>query len=525
MLDVQLFGLNPRWHHLMNLLFHIVDVLLLFFVLHRMTKAPWKSAFVAALFALHPLHVESVAWAAERKDVLSALFWMLSLIAYSYYAEKRRLRSYLAVIAFFALGLTAKPMLVSLPFVLLLLDYWPLGRFANGKPAVTAPAKAVISAPGRVKKRKAARHTPGVIPEVAKPPHYEFRPALIRPLVLEKIPLLVLAFLSCVATYLAQSRGGAVTALQIIPLGTRLANALVSCLLYIYKTIRPADLAAFYPHPGLLPLWQVFGAALFLVAVTYAVFRTAKSYPFLPVGWLWFTGALVPVIGIVQAGAQAMADRYTYIPSIGLFVMAAWGIPQLFVKPRHKQALAAISALVLLWFFVLTQTQVTYWHDSLALCDHALSVTQDNYYMYNNRGHALENRGDYTRAVEDFTRAIKIDPRYADAYNNRGVAYGYLGDHEKAVRDYDRAIEINPDHANAYFNRGVDRGELGDSVQAVRDFDQAIRIDPQYADAYYFRGVVRAMSGDQDQAVEDWKKAATLGSQQARKILDSQGID
>jgi protein O-mannosyl-transferase len=527
MLDVQLFGLKPQWHHLMNLLFHIANVLLIFLVLHRMTKTLWQSAFVAALFALHPLHVESVAWVAERKDVLSTFFWMLTLLAYSHYAQKPRLKNYLAVVAFFVFGLMAKPMVVTLPFVLLLLDYWPLGRLSESKPAQPIRAQASGTASARRKKGKAGgKQTPKITVEMEKPAKPVFKWALIRPLVLEKIPLFALTALSCAATYIAQSKGGAVTALQIITLDARVANAFVSYLVYIFKMIWPDNLAVFYPHPGLLPSWQVLGAALILVAATIAVFMRAKESPYLPVGWLWFAGTLVPVIGIVQVGAQAMADRYTYIPSIGLFLMAAWGIPEIFRKRRYgKEVLAASSALCLICFLILTWIQTGYWYDSMTLSNHALNVTRDNYYMYHNRGHALERLGKYTQAIENYTRAVNINPRYAEAFNNRGASYGYLGDHVKAIEDYDRAIQINPEHANAYFNRGVDYAELGNHTRAVQDFERAIQIDPEYADAYYFRGMVHASMGNEDRAVEDWKKAARLGSKDAGRLLNSLGSD
>ena len=378
MLDVQFFGLNPQWHHLTNLLFHIANVLLLFFVLHRMTKALWQSAFVAALFALHPLHVESVAWVAERKDVLSTFFWMLTLVAYGYYAERPRLKSYLAVIAFFALGLMAKPMLVTLPFVLLLLDYWPLERFAKVNRFRQFERK--LTAPFLHAGKKEKRETPQ-----KSPSKYRNRQTII-PMDIDsssgsgKNPPLCPAILSCTATYIAQNKGGAVAPIEIYTLGIRIANALVSYLIYITKMIWPDNLAVFYPHPGMLPFWQCSGLLL-LAAVTFAVFRTAKRFPYLPVGWLWFTGTLVPVIGIVQVGGQAMADRYTYIPSIGLFIMAAWGIPGIFKKRRYgKEILAASSALCLPCLFVLTVIQVGYWRDSVTLFDHALNVTENNYF-------------------------------------------------------------------------------------------------------------------------------------------------
>jgi hypothetical protein len=320
MLDVQLFGLRPRWHHLTNLLFHIANTLLLFFVLHRMTKAVWKSAFVAALFALHPLHVESVAWVAERKDVLSTFFWMLTMGVYVHYAEHPRLRSYLPVITFFALGLMAKPMLVTLPFVLLLLDYWPLQHFeVTCVQEFCTGVNKFVPANKRNGKSTVVRTVQAMMKE-QKPADHKYQWASIRPLLLEKTPLFGLAALSSIATFIAQQKGGAVKGAT---LGVRVSNAFVSYIIYFGKTVWPSGLAVYYPHPGLRPPREVAGAVLLLVAVTSTVILTAKISPYLAVGWLWFAGTLVPVIGIVQVGTQAMADRYTYIPLIGLFIMAA----------------------------------------------------------------------------------------------------------------------------------------------------------------------------------------------------------
>jgi len=479
MLDIQFFGLNPHWHHLTNLLFHIANVLLLFFVLHRMTKAPWQSAFTAALFALHPLHVESVAWIAERKDVLSTFFWMLTLIAYSYYAAGPRTKSYIAVVALFALGLMAKPMLVTLPFVLLLLDYWPLERFQQ---------------------------------------------ASIRLLVLEKIPLFALSALSCIATYIAQKQGGALAPTKLYSPDIRIPNAIVSYFIYIAKTIWPDNLAVFYPHPGVLPVWQVLGAVLFLAAITYAVLRTAKSRAYLPVGWLWFTGTLVPVIGFVQVGGQALADRYTYIPSIGLFIMAAWGIPEILKKYRYgKYVLAASSALCLICFFLITRTQVGYWHDAITLSDHALNVTKDNYYMHLLRGMAEYRLGNYGQAIEDYSRAIESEPENEKAYFHRGHAFIAMGDYTRAVEDFNEAIKINPGSAQYFNTRGSCYVEMGDNTRALEDFNRAVGSDPDYAQAYFNRGTLYQNSGKYRQAVDEYDKAIESGYPRKEEALCSRG--
>ena len=516
MLDIQFFGLKPQWHHLTNLLFHIANVLLLFFVLNRMTNALWQSAFVAALFALHPLHVESVAWIAERKDVLSSFFWMLTLAAYGYYAGNPRLKYYLAVIAFFALGLMAKPMVVTLPFVLLLLDYWPLGRFGKSNSAQAIQAEVISPAFSRKRKGKTGKHTPKITVELEKPPTHEFQWALVRPLILEKIPLFALTIISCAATYIAQNRGGAVVPIEIYTLDIRVANALVSYFIYITKSILPDNLAVYYPHPGMWPVWQILGAVLFLGAVTFAVIRMAQRSPYLPVGWLWFTGTLVPVIGIVQVGGQALADRYTYIPSIGLFIMAAWGIPEIFRKRRYaKEAVTASATLCLLMLFILTSRQVGYWRDSVTLFDHALSVTKKNGPMLNNRGNALHSLGNHTRAIEDFDRAVEINPLFAAAFNGRGLARKSMGNYLRAIEDFDRAIEIDPFYAGAYNSRGLVHNNMGNYSRAIEDFDRAIQIDSKLAPAYNNRGNARDFLGDHVRAIEDFDRAIEIDSEYA----------
>ena len=597
MLDVQLFGLNPRRHHLTNLLFHIANTLLLFLIFCRMTKAPLKSAFVAALFALHPLHVESVAWVSERKDVLSTFFWMLAMGAYINYVEHRtedgrrrkedrRQRTedgekwtgilrYSAVFIFFALGLMAKPMLVTFPFVLLLLDYWPLQRLepkkSAGQPRTEAGRQGAGSggqAQLSAKKRKGGSGRmptgQGMVKE-EKPTDRICQWALIRPLILEKIPLFALTALSCIVTYVAQKKGDSVSSFEEMGPGVRIANAFVSYIVYIGKTLWAANLAVYYPHPELWSLWQAMGAALLLIAVTIAVIRSAKRFPYLAVGWLWFTGALVPVIGIVQVGGQAMADRYTYIPLIGLFVMAAWGIPELLKKLRptrfptpRKEALFILSGLVLLSLFIVTRTQAGYWRNNIALYDHSLEASPSevihsirglaygklgeqrraisdynraveinpNYSeAYNNRGIAYGKLGDQRQAIPDFDRAIAIDPKSAEVYNNRGVTYDKLGDHRRAIADYDRAVEINPEYPEAYNNRGGAYGALGDQRRAIADYDRAIGLSPKQAEIYYNRGIAYGKLGHDSKEIEDMKTAARFDSEEAKKFLRSRGIN
>ncbi|MGO9022336.1 MAG: tetratricopeptide repeat protein [Syntrophobacteraceae bacterium] len=544
MLDVQLFGLKPQWHHLTNLLFHIANTLLLFFVFNRMTKAPWKSAFVAALFALHPLHVESVAWVSERKDVLSAFFWMLTMAAYIHYVERgtevgrqktedgkqkailfpSSVLRYLAVLISFVSGLMAKPMLVTLPFVLFLLDYWPLQRFEPKKPARQTRPEANKQGAGsgkrellaaNKKKGKAGKMLTGQgMVKEEKPADHKYEWALIRPLLREKIPLFALAALSSIVTFIAQRKGGAVGSIEAFSPGVRIANAWVSYIIYIGKTFWPVNLAVYYPHPRLLPLWQALGAVLLLITFTISVIRTAKRFPYLTVGWLWFTGTMAPVMGIVQVGTQAMADRYTYIPLIGLFIMAAWGTPELLKKWRYRtETLFASSALILTCLFIATWIQAGYWRNSIALFDHTLKVTSRSDLILRARGSVYDKLGNYTQAISDFDRAIEINPEYADAYNGRGAVYGKLGNRRQAIADYDRAIQINPEFALAYINRGAAYGGLGNQRQAISDYDRAIEIDPQNTDAYTNRGIAYGELGDLSQAIPDFDRAIEIDPQ------------
>ncbi|PKN88594.1 MAG: hypothetical protein CVU51_03835 [Deltaproteobacteria bacterium HGW-Deltaproteobacteria-1] len=511
MLDYSIFGLNPQGFHLINLLFHVMNAILLFLILCRMTKALWPSAFVAVLFAIHPLHVESVAWIVERKDVLSTFFWMLTLGAYSYYVERQTFRRYVFVVLFFILGLMSKPMLVTLPFVLLLLDFWPLQRFSEGKPNQKIQAEVLKPAvSGKQKKKSKKKDAVKEIFEAKKTVHPEFKWSLIYPLLLEKVPLFALAILSSIVTYIAAHSAGAVHS-KAIPSFVRIGNAFISYAAYIGKMILPMNLAVLYPHPGEVMLWQVIGSVFLLIAITFAVFRMVKQFPYLATGWLWYLGTLVPVIGIVQAGSQAMADRYTYIPLIGLFIIVAWGVPDLLRKWNYrKEILLALTALSILCFSIMTWIQVGYWRNSITLFDHTLRVTDGNYRIYNMRGIAYADLGNYKQAIEDYSRAIEIEPGYPEAYYNRGKDYADLGNHKQAIEDYSRAIKVKPDYAMAYNNRGNTLVNLGNYKQAIEDYSRAIEIKPDYPDAYFNRGNAYVYLGNYKQAIEDYSRAIKI---------------
>jgi len=532
MLDYQIFGLNPHGYHLTNLLFHVMNTILLFLIFRRMTKTLWPSAFVACLFAIHPLHVESVAWITERKDVLSTFFWMLTMGAYIYYVEHRGFRRYFFVLLFFILGLMAKPMLVTLPFVLLLLDYWPLRRFQEITGIKPSAARDCSTYPIPLRSAfgigvstiKPDHKIQKETLEVKKPANPEYKWSLIYPLLWEKVPLFVLVILSSIVTYVGAQKIGTVLSIKTISLVVRIGNAFVSYIAYIGKMIWPSNLAIYYPYGGWIP-WQVLGSVFLLIAITVAVFRMVKRSPYLATGWLWYIGTLVPVIGIVQAGGQAMADRYTYIPLTGLFIMVAWGVPDLLKKWNHrKEILLASSALIILCLSIITWTQVGYWQNNITLFDHTLKVTDNNWLIYNNRGVAYNSLGNYRQAIEDYSRAIEIKPGYEDAYYNRGVAYNSLGNYRQAIEDYGRAIEISPGYALAYYNRGHAYHDLGNYRQAIEDYDRAIEIKPDYAEAYFNRGLTYLMLGNKDFGCSDARKACELGNCKLLEAANTRGL-
>ena len=439
-LDCQLFGLKPGWHHLTNLLFHLANTLLLFTVFKKMTGAIWRSAFVAAAFALHPLHVESVAWVAERKDVLSTFFLMLTILCYGQYAKNPKVLWYLCTLFIFVLGLMAKPMLVTLPFVLLLLDYWPLNR--------CEPESNVRVWGG-----------------------------LIR----EKIPFFVLAAISGTITFIVQKSTGAVSTIDAIPVSDRIANAVVSYAGYIWKMVWPANLAIFYPYPkDKLPYWQVIAVAALLLAITIFVIYFASRYKYLATGWLWYLGTLVPVIGLVQAGMQASADRYTYVPLIGLFVLIAFGANDIFTRWKYgKVILAAASTAVLIIWAVSTSLQLRYWRDNVTLFQHTLQVTKDNYLAHNVLAHSFYMQGRYDESIAQGYEALKIKPGYAVIHNGLGLSLLQKDELDKAVAFFQQAIELRSDYADAHANLGLALYKQGRFEQAIEELAKSISLDPQ----------------------------------------------
>lgn len=510
MLDCQLFGLKPGFHHLVNLFFHITNTLLLFLILSRMTKDLWQSAFVAAVFAIHPLHVESVAWISERKDVLSTFFWMLTMGAYVFYVERQGLKRYLLVLFFFTLGLMAKPMLVTLPFVFLLLDYWPLRRLETVKPSAGEYKQSEKSSKMHLKKKERKRSAIKTEP-VNKTEMLTRRQAPLSHIVLEKIPFFVLSLISSVVTYMAQQKGGAMRSLQSFPPSTRIANALVSYCRYIGKMVWPTDLAVLYPYPGTLPTWEIVVAVFFLGITTFLIIRNVKRYPYLATGWLWYLGTLVPVIGLVQVGVQATADRYTYVPLVGVSIIVAWGIPDLLKKWHYRNAaLAALAFLMLSSISVITWKQVKYWKDSVVLFTRAVEVTTNNPIMQNNLGNALEDQGRLDEAISHYAEALRIDPGLADSYNNIGLALTKLGRPDEAIPNFFKAIGINSSHAAAHYNLGTLLASQGKLDEAIYQFRECVRIKPDYAKAYNNLGNALLFRGKIDEAIDSYRQALRL---------------
>lgn len=438
MADVEVFGMNPRGHHLTNVAIHAISTVVLLLFLLRMTGALWQSAFVAALFALHPLHVESVAWVAERKDVLSALFCFLTLLLYSEFTVKRKTLLYISTLVVFVLGLMSKPMLVTLPVVMLLLDYWPLGRCGGRGTGNGSQGSGIWDQ----KTENGKRDIPAGSTALS--------------LVWEKIPFFACSLLSSVATIIAQQSGGAVKSLGMIPLQLRSENALIAYVTYIVKTIWPRDLAVLYPIPPSFPFWQVGGSLLVLLLISVATIRFRHRYPYLVAGWFWFLITLVPVIGIVQVGVQGMADRYSYLSSIGLFVMAAWGVSDLSQDRKYRErVLALLAGAVITVSTVLSWQQLGYWRDNTSLYMHTLRVTTGNYVIHNNLGIVQGYNGKMDAAIKEFNAALRINPNYSDARYNLGMTFAIIGDLEKAIWHLREALRIDPNNSKAYTNLGV----------------------------------------------------------------------
>jgi protein O-mannosyl-transferase len=480
MCDWQIFGSHAGGHHLVNLAFHAANAVLLFLLLQRLTGAQWRSALVAALFALHPLHVESVAWVAERKDVLSTCFGLLSLLAYARHVKEPKTQGpksrvwHAYALGFFALSLLAKPMLVTLPFLMLLLDFWPLARVEN------VGARTFLT------------------------------PPFLR-LVLEKWPWFALAIGSSVVTFLAQKTGGAVQSMEYFPLGWRVANAITAYFDYVLKACWPVQLAVFYPLTHAQSAGRLALAAGFLLFASVAALITIRRRPFIFVGWLWFLGTLIPVIGLVQVGSQAMADRYTYLPLTGLFIIVVWGASE-FLRGREMAEIAAAitAAGVLALLACLSVSQLQYWRNSLTLFNHALAITRDNAPANNNLGTALAAIGRREEALTHYAEAVRIDPNNARFQNNLATALARAGQPNPAVEHYQHAIQDDPRFAEAYSNLGalfLAQHRLDD---AITNLDFSVRLDPNNGEARSNLGNALAAAGRLDGALKQYAEAVRL---------------
>ncbi len=481
MLDVQLYGMNAGGHHLTSLALHVASTLLLLRLFLRTTGDLLPSAFVALVFGLHPLHVESVAWVAERKDVLSAFFWILTTLAYVKWTRLGGARSYLLVVGLYALGLLSKPMLVTLPFTLLLLDVWPLNRAEASLRGIAA-------------------------------------------LVREKIPLFLLAAASSVVTFLVQRGYGAMGLSDRVPFGLRAENALVAYVAYLGKAIAPVRLAVFYPHPEqAYPAWQVAGAALLLTAATLFALRERRSCPWLAVGWLWFLGTLVPVIGLVQVGPQALADRYTYVPMIGLSAAVGFGASEL--ARRSAAARRASASLLLVAVAVwtgLTWRQVGLWKDDRTLFGHMLEIMPRNHLGYGILGNVSLNEGRYDEAILDYRRALELQPHYALWSSNLGRAFLLTGRIPEAKAAFEAALRDSPDLAAAHHHLGYILGTQGDLDRAIEHYEAALRSDPDLHEAHYNLGGTLLQKGRIDEAIAHFERALEIAPDYApaRNLLE-----
>ncbi len=474
MVDFQLFGLDAGWHHLVNVLIHAVSAVFLFALLKRMTGRKWESAFVAFVFALHPLHVESVAWVSERKDVLFAFFWFLTTWLYLDFLDKRTARNYLLVVAAFSFGLISKQMIVTLPFVLLLLDAWPLKRSG------------------------------------------------IRTLLLEKVPLVALAIGASIVTLIVQKQGGAVQSLEKIPLADRAANALMAYVIYIANFFWPTNLAFFYPYPSHWPLGEVAFAAAALAAMSLLVLWGYRARPYLAVGWFWYLGTLAPVIGLIQVGYQSRADRYTYVPLIGISIMLAWAANEICgAWPQAQRAVAAVAIAACASWTLTTWVQISYWKDSATLYKRAIAVTDPNYLAHLNLGVDLVAQGRYQEGMKELYTALEENQNLPHGRNSLGVALYMLGRKEDAIAEFSKSIQLEPAQAEPHLNLGNALLDFGRLDEAVREFHAALNLNPRMANAYYGLGRVALKQGRTAEAVNDFEETLRInpGFQQARDKL------
>ena len=476
MVDVEIFGLNPAGHHFTSLLLHALNGLLLYWLLRRTTGHVARSLFVAALFAVHPLHVESVAWVAERKDVLSTFFGLLALLAYARYARAPGVGRYLVVLVFFAAGLMAKPMLVTWPLLLLLLDYWPLARLSNQVP---------------------------LLKQLAGPK---------RAMLLEKIPLFALAATSALVTLFVQRSGGAVGTIDRFPLGLRIANALLAYVFYVARAVVPVRLAVFYPYPQHVAAFGLLlGAIAILALATLGAWRARAARPYALVGWLWYLLTLAPVVGLIQFGGQAYADRYSYVPLIGVCIVLAWRAPELAAPSRPgRSALTVVAAVAVAVLIFLCRQQVGYWRDSETLWEHAVAVTTDNHMAHIKLGNASVERGRLDAAEAQYREALRIRPGSRQAHNNLASLRLRQGRYTEAVEFASRVLAVDPRHVLANVNMGIALASLSRIDEAVGHFERALGDDPECADAHFNLATAFFMQDDYAPAADHFAAALRI---------------
>ena len=490
-LDCQLFGLKPWGHHLTSVLLHALNAALVFILLRQMTGAMWRSFFAAVLFAVNPLRVESVAWVAERKDVLSGCFGLLTLISYAKYAEQLRIKnakckiSYGLALMFFALGLMSKPMLVTWPFVMLLLDFWPLSRMQNAE----------------FKMQNAEGGEQNAVSGIRN----------VKMLIVEKIPFFALAGAASIVTYLVQQQTGAMAAGEHIHFAARLGNAIISYGRYLEKLFWPMDLAVFYPHPGYWPLDMVLLAGGLLLGLSVLLFAQRRRYPFLLMGWLWYCGTLMPVTGLVQVGEQAMADRYTYLPSLGVLILAVWGGYELTRRwPGLAPAVSLAGLATTVLCCGLTWRQLKCWQDSEILFRHALAVTQDNYFAHSALGIVLDGKGQTEEAISQYQEALRFKRDNVKAHCNLGIALYKKGQIDEAINQYQEALRLKPDDAEIHYDLGGVLAIKGQIDGAIRHFREATRLRPNYAEAHYNLALSLSSKSRTDEAIEQYQEALRL---------------
>jgi tetratricopeptide (TPR) repeat protein len=484
MLDYKLYGLNAGGYHVTNIILHIISVLLLFWLFNHMTGAIWPSAFVAAFFSLHPLHVESVAWITERKDVLCAFFWMLTLCLYVYYTEKPLLKRYWPVLLSFVCALMSKSMAITLPVIMILLDYWPLSRFRSG----------IESKKGN----------------------------LILWQLKEKSPFFLLSVVFSIITFNAQK--GLSVEYPAFTLNSRIVNALVSFVVYLEKLLWPHDMTFFYPFINQYLSWQILGAAIIVLFISIAVIVMAGKLPYLFVGWMWYVITIAPVIGIIQISSQAMADRYIYLPSIGISIMLAWGIPLLFRKENIRKKILFPAAIAFLAALALvTYKQCGYWKNSIELLNHALRIRKDVYIVHDCLGLALSAEGKNKEAIGHFNQALSLKPDYAYAFCNRGIVYLRSGQYQEAMGDFNETIRLKPNHVPAYYNRAMVYSQINRYELAIKDYSEGIRLKHDYADAYNNRGAIYLNLGNNGPGCRDAQRACELGVCKVLEIAKSKG--